>query len=111
MVEEDIDEIGDPSWEKGILDEGLKLTMEYLMRKRGSWGRKKSHRTSRTTSNSSTSAKRHQGAFCVIVGRNHLGKRRRRISLGRDRFSSGLNLIGSGRQGVLTARSGRSWTL
>ena len=42
------------------------------MRKRGSWGRKESHRTSWTTSNSSTSAQGHKGAFCVVIGRNNL---------------------------------------
>ena len=51
----------------------LNLIKEYLMRKRGSWGRKESHRTSWTTSNSSTSAQGHKGAFCVVIGRNDLG--------------------------------------
>ena len=80
------------------------------MRKRGSWGRKESHRTSWTTSNSSTSAQGHKGAFCVVIGRNDLGLEEGLLAI-RGFFGSGSNLIGSGRQGVLTARSGRSWTL
>ena len=42
------------------------------MRKRRSWGRKEPHWAPRPSSNSSTSAQRHQGAFRVVVGRNHL---------------------------------------
>ena len=42
------------------------------MRKRRSWGRKEPHWAPRPSSNSSTSAQGHQGAFRVVVGRNHL---------------------------------------
>ena len=41
------------------------------MRKRRSWGGKEPHWAPRPSSNS-TIAQRHQGAFRVIIGRNHL---------------------------------------
>ena len=44
------------------------------MRKRRSWGRKEPHWAPRPSSNSSTSAQRHQGTFCIVIGRNHLKK-------------------------------------
>ena len=73
------------------------------------WSRRcqEPHWASWTTSNSCTCAQGHQSTFCIVVGRNHLED----IVDGGKWSCIELNLVGSGRQGVLTAWSGRAWTL